>query len=62
MTQQKKDDLQTLLKKSPLTEMPSSLKVAKTHVHVYCFHAKHLICWDLRGMLGTENFAQKDSK
>ena len=35
----------------PLTEMLSSLKVAKKHVHVYCFHGKHFTCWDLRGIL-----------
>ena len=37
-----------------LNEMLSSLKVAKKHMHVYC--------WDLRGMLETNNFVQKDSK
>ena len=42
--------------------MLSSLKVAKKHVHVYCFHGKHFTCWDLSGMLETDNFAQKDSK
>ena len=45
----------------PLTEMLSCLKVAKKHVHVYCFHRKHFTCWDLRGMLENDNFVQKDS-
>ena len=40
----------------------SSLKVATKHVHVYCFHGKHFTCWDLRGILETDNFACKDSK
>ena len=40
----------------PLTEMLSSLKVAKKYMHVYCFHGKPLTCLDLRGMLGTDNF------
>ena len=45
----------------PLTEMLSGVKVAKKHVHVYCFHGKHFTCWDLRGMLETDLFAWKDS-
>ena len=45
-----------------LTEILSCLKVAKKHAHVYCFHGKHFTCWDLRGMLETDNFVQKDSK
>ena len=40
----------------PLTEMFSGLEVAKKHMHVYCFHRKHFTCWDLRGMLETDNF------
>ena len=46
----------------PLTEMLSCLKVAKKHVHVYCFHGKRFTCWDLRGMLETDNFVQNYSK
>ena len=46
----------------PLTEMLSSLKVAKKYMPVYCFHGKHFTCWDLHGMLETDNFGQKDSK
>ena len=46
----------------PLTEMLSCLNIAKKHVHVYCFHGKHFTCWDLRGMLETDNFIQEDSK
>ena len=46
----------------PLTEMPSCLKVANKHVHVYCFHGKHFTRWDLRGMFETDNFVQKDSE
>ena len=42
--------------------MLSCLTVAKKHVHVYCFHGKHFTCWDLRDMLETHNFVQKDSK
>ena len=38
-----------------------SLKVAKKYMPVYCFHGKHFTCWDMRGMLGTNNFGQ-DSK
>ena len=45
-----------------LTKMLSNLKVAKKHMHVYCFHGKHFLRCDLRGMLETDNFAQKDSK
>ena len=41
----------------PLTEMLSSVKVAKKHVHVYCFHGKHFTCWNLRGMHETDVFA-----
>ena len=51
-----------LYENTSLTELLSSLKVAKKHVHVYCFHGKHFTCWDLRGMLKTDNFVQKDSK
>ena len=40
----------------PLTEMLASLKVAKKYMPVYCFHGKHFTCWDLRGMLETDNF------
>ena len=40
----------------PVTEILSSLKVAKKYMHVYYFHGKHFTCWDLRGMLETENF------
>ena len=39
-----------------LTEMLSGLKVAKKYTHVYYFHGKHLMYWDLRGMLETDNF------
>ena len=46
----------------PLAEMLFCLKVAKKRVHVYCFHGKHFTCWDLRGMLETDSFVQKDSK
>ena len=43
--------------------MLSSLKVAKKYMHVvYYFHGKHFTCWDLRGMLETDNFGFKDSK
>ena len=42
--------------------MLSCPKVAKKHVHVYCFHGKHFTCWDLHGMFETDNFVQKDSK
>ena len=45
-----------------MTETISSLKVAKKHVHVYCFHMKHLTCWNLNGILETDKLAQKDSK
>ena len=45
-----------------LRETGYSLKLAKTHMHVYCFHGKHFTCCDLRGMLETDNFACKDSK
>ena len=41
--------------------MLSSLKVAKKYMHVYYFHGKHFTCWDLRGMLETDNFGQKDN-
>ena len=50
-----------LYKNIPLTEMLCSLK-AKKHMHVYCFHGKHFTCWDLRGMLETDNFVKKDSQ
>ena len=49
------------MRKYPLTEMLSSLTVAKKQMHVYCFHGKHFTCWDLRGMLETDNFGWKDS-
>ena len=42
--------------------MLCSLKIAKKHMYVYCFHGKHFKCWELRGMPETDNFAQKDSK
>ena len=42
--------------------MLPSFKVAKKHVHVYCFHGKHFTCRDLRGMLETDNFVQKDNE
>ena len=41
--------------------MLSGLKVAKKYINVYCFHGKHFTCWDLRGMLQTDNFGKKDS-
>ena len=50
------------MKTSPLTETLSSLKVAKKYMHVYYFHEKYFKCWDLRGMLETDNFGLKDSK
>ena len=37
----------------------SSLRVAKKHVHVYCFHGKHFVCWDLRGMLETTTLPRR---
>ena len=40
----------------PLTEVLLSLKVAKKYMLVSCFHGKHFTCWDLRGMLETDNF------
>ena len=40
----------------------SSFKVAKTLVHVHCFHEKYFTCWDLRDMLETDKSAWKDSK
>ena len=46
----------------PLTEMLCSIKVTKKHVHAYCLNGKHFMCWDLHGMLETDNFVQKDSK
>ena len=39
-----------------MTEMLSSLKVAKKYTHVYYFRVKHFTFWDLRGMLETDNF------
>ena len=42
--------------------MLSSLKVAKKYMHVYYYHGKNFTCWDLRGMLETDSFGQKDSK
>ena len=51
-----------LYEKIALTEMLSCFKVAKKHVHLYCFHGNHFTCWDLRGMLETDNFVQKESK
>ena len=50
------------MKTSPLTEMLFSLKVAKKYMHVYYFHGKHFTCWDLHGMLETDNFGYKESK
>ena len=44
------------MRKYPLTEMLSSLKVARKHVHVIAF-TEALPCWDLSGMLETDNFA-----
>ena len=44
-----------------ISEMVSSLKEAMKHVYVYCFHGKHFTFWDLRGMLETDNFANKES-
>ena len=41
-----------------LTEMLSSLKVAKKYMHVYYLHGKHFTCWDLRGMLESDNFGR----
>ena len=40
----------------PLTEMLSRLKIAKKYMPALCFHGKHFTCWDLRGMLETDNF------
>ena len=54
--------LQNIYTKTSPTEMPSCLKVANKHVHVYCFHGKHFTRWGLRGMLETDNFVQKDGK
>ena len=48
--------VEILYENIPLTEMLSNLKVAKQYMHVYCFHGKHFVCWDLRGMLETDNF------
>ena len=46
----------------PLTEILSCLKVAKKYMHVYYFDGKNFTCWDLRGMLETDSFEQKDSE
>ena len=54
--------VEILYENIPLTEMLSSLKVAKKYMQVYCFHGMHFTCWDLRGILETDNFVQKDSK
>ena len=54
--------VEILYENIPLTEMLSGLKVAKKHVHVYCFHGKHFTCWNLLDMLETDTFAKKDSK
>ena len=43
------------MKTTPLTEMLSCLKVAKKYMHVYYFHV-HFMCWNLLGMLETDNF------
>ena len=32
-----------------LTEMLSSLKVAKEYLHIYCFHGKHFTCCPVSG-------------
>ena len=48
--------VEILYENIPLTEMLSSLKVANKYTHVYYFHGKHFMCWDLRGMLETDNF------
>ena len=48
--------LEILCENIPLTEMVSSLKVAKKYMHVHCFQGKHFTCWDLRGMYETDNF------
>ena len=42
--------------------MLSSLKEAKKYMHVYHFHGKHFTCWDLRGVLETDNFGKQDNK
>ena len=51
-----------LYENMPLTEILSILKIAKKHMCVYCFPAKHFTCWDFRGMLEIDNFVWKDSK
>ena len=48
--------VEILYENIPLTEMLSSLKIAKRYIHVYYFHGKQFTCWDLRGMLETDNF------
>ena len=45
--------VEILYENIPLTEMHSSLKVAKKYTHVYYFHGKDFTCWDLRE---TDNF------
>ena len=50
--------VEILYENIPLTEMLSSLKVAKKYMHVYYFHGKHFTCWYLRGMLEADNFGQ----
>ena len=44
-----------------MIEILSNLKVAKKHVHVYCFQGKHFTCFDLCSLLETDNFSQKDT-
>ena len=51
--------VEILFENIALTEMPSSLNVAKKYTHVYYFHGKHFTCWDLRE---TDNFGWKESK
>ena len=48
--------VQILYENIPLTEMLFSLKVEMKYIHIYCFRGKHFMCWDLRGMLETDNF------
>ena len=54
--------VEILYENIPLPEMLSSLKVAKKYMQVYCFRGKHSTCWDLHGILQTDDFGQKDSK
>ena len=48
--------LEMLYENISLTEILSSLKVAKKHVYVYCCRGKHFTCWDLHGMLQTDKY------